>query len=217
MNTTALPTVQQVVSEDPARSEAAPLSGNNRTESKAADPGVHHDDKHIDTINFEGPEVVQSLNDTFPEGGLQAWLVLTGAFLALFSTLGFMVSIGTIQEYLQTHQLQNYTARDVGWIPSVFVYLALGLGIWVGPLFDRYGPRWIAMFGSITYVIMIFLLADCEKYWHFLLCLGLLGGVAGAALTTTSLAVVSHWFKRKRGLAHGIAMVGSSFGGVTIS
>jgi MFS family permease len=35
-------------------------------------------------------------------------------------------------------------------------------------------------------------------------------------LTTTSLAVVSHWFKRRRGLAHGIAMVGSSFGGVTI-
>lgn len=96
----------------------------------------------------------------------------------------------------------------------MFVYLALGMGIWVGPLFDRYGPRWLALFGSIAYTVMMFLLAECKTYWQFLLCLGFLGGIAGATLTTTSMAVVSHWFKRRRGLAVGIAMVGSSFGGV---
>ncbi|EXJ77776.1 hypothetical protein A1O3_10005 [Capronia epimyces CBS 606.96] len=155
-------------------------------------------------------------SDTFPEGGLEAWLVLVGAFLGLFASFGFMVSVGTVQEYLHQHQLSNYTSRDVGWIPSVFVYLALGLGIWVGPLFDRYGPRWIALLGSICYVTMVFLLAECKVYWQFLLCLGILGGTAGATLTTTGLGVVSHWFKRRRGLAHGIAMAGSSFGGMTI-
>lgn len=35
-----------------------------------------------------------SPNDDFPEGGLQAWLVLTGSFLALFASFGFMVSVG---------------------------------------------------------------------------------------------------------------------------
>jgi MFS family permease len=154
--------------------------------------------------------------DDFPEGGLQAWLVLIGAFLGLYASFGFMVSIGTIQEYLQTNQLSHYTARDVGWIPSVFVYLSLGLGIWVGPLFDRYGPRWIALSGSISYIAMMFLLAECKVYWHFLLCLGVLGGIGGATLCTTGLAVVSHWFKRRRGMAHGVAMVGSSLGGTTI-
>ncbi|KIX04505.1 uncharacterized protein Z518_05375 [Rhinocladiella mackenziei CBS 650.93] len=157
-----------------------------------------------------------SPNDVFPEGGLQAWLVLTGSFWGLFTSFGFMVSIGTVQEYLQMNQLSHYTSRDVGWIPSVFVYLALALGIWVGPLFDRYGPRWIALIGSVCYIAMLFLLAECKIYWQFLLCLGFLGGTAGATLTTTSLAVVGHWFKRRRGLAHGIAMGGSSFGGVTI-
>ena len=33
-------------------------------------------------------------------------------------------------------------------------------------------------------------------------------------LTTTALATVAHWFKDRRGLAQGIAMAGSSFGGV---
>ncbi|KAI9871124.1 MAG: hypothetical protein M1823_008539, partial [Watsoniomyces obsoletus] len=35
-------------------------------------------------------------------------------------------------------------------------------------------------------------------------------------LTTTSLAVVAHWFKERRGLTQGIAMMGSSTGGLTI-
>ena len=154
--------------------------------------------------------------DCFPEGGREAWLVVFGAFMLLFPSFGFMVSIGTLQEYWHAHQLAAYTVRDVGWIPSVFTYLALGLGIWVGPLFDRYGPRYIALVGSLAYVVMTFLLAECRDFWQFLLCCGFLGGVAGAALTTTSLAAVSHWFKRRRGLTQGLAMIGSSFGGVAI-
>jgi MFS family permease len=223
MDTVSLPAVQESQSNDPERHESVIFTEHGKDESGSAvpaflnsQPNVSDSDKHIDTINIEDPETNEVRNDDFPEGGLQAWLVLTGACLALFASFGFMVSIGIVQEYLQNHQLSNYTSRDIGWIPSVFVYLALGLGIWVGPLFDRYGPRWIALLGSISYIVMVFLLAECKEYWHFLLCLGFLGGVGGATLTTTSLAVVSHWFKRRRGLAHGIAMVGSSFGGFTI-
>lgn len=157
-------------------------------------------------------------DDIFPgdQNALAAWIVLLGSFLALFPSFGLMVSIGTLQDYWQFHQLSAYSSQNIGWIPSVFVYLALGLGICFGPLFDRYGPRWILLGSSLAYIAMIFLLAECEDYWQFLLCLGFLGGPAAAALTTTSLAVVSHWFKTKRGLASGIAMVGNSFGGVVI-
>ncbi|KPI36546.1 putative transporter MCH4 [Cyphellophora attinorum] len=156
--------------------------------------------------------------DDFPgdRGALPASIVLLGAFLTLFPSFGFMVSIGTLQDYWQYHQLADYSSRDIGWIPSVFVYLALSLGICVGPLFDMYGPRWLLGVGSVAYVIMTFLLAECSEYWQFLLCLGFLGGPAGAALTTTSMACVSHWFRVRRGLAAGLAMVGSSFGGVVI-
>ncbi|KAF2021538.1 MFS general substrate transporter [Aaosphaeria arxii CBS 175.79] len=165
------------------------------------------DEEVADTVDPE---------DHFPEGGLRAWSVVVAAFFLLFPSFGLMVSIGTLQDYWQQHQLSEYTARDLGWIPSVFVYLSLALGIWIGPLFDRYGPRWLALFGSIGYLAMTFLLAECSKYWHFMLCVGLLGGVAGAALTTTSLAAVAHWFKARRGLTQGIAMMGSSCGGLTI-
>lgn len=168
------------------------------------------------TIDVERQTFAVEDEDSFPEGGKEAWLVVFGAFMLLFPSFGFMVSIGTLQEYWHAHQLAEYTVRDVGWIPSVFVYLALALGIWIGPLFDRYGARWIALTGSTAYAVMTFLLAECSTYYQFLLCCGFLGGIAGASLTTTSLAAVSHWFKRRRGLAQGIAMIGSSFGGVAI-
>lgn len=167
-------------------------------------------------LDFEQPSPEQE--DIFPgdRGDTEAWWVLYGVFMALFPAFGFMVSIGTLQDYWGTHQLAAYTARDIGWIPSVFVYLSLALGLWVGPLFDRYGPRWFLLFGSILYTVMIFLLAECKHYWQFLLCLGFFGGATGACLTTTGMAVVTHWFKKRRGLAAGIAMIGSSFGGVVV-
>jgi MFS family permease len=63
---------------------------------------------------------------------------------------------------------------------------------------------------------MFLSLAVCREYWQFLLCLGFLGGITSAILTTTALAAVSHWFRDRRGLAAGIAMLGSSVGGIII-
>ena len=169
--------------------------------------------------NIVDPKSKPAFNrDVFPGDTFQhpALLVLLGSFLTLFPSFGLMVSIGTLQDYWHENQLKEYSPQVIGWIPSLFVYLALALGICVGPLFDRYGPRWIALAGSLMYIVMMFCLAECEFYWQFMLCLGLLGGLAGAALTTTALAVVSHWFKERRGMAAGVAMMGNSFGGVTI-
>jgi MFS family permease len=175
-----------------------------------------HRTQPIDTLDEEPGIPIVDSEDDFPEGGLRAWLVVASAWLMLFPSFGFMVSIGTLQDYWGQQQLSNMSARDIGWIPSVFVYLSLALGIWVGPLFDRYGPRWIALTGSTMFLLMIFLLAECDTFWQMILCCGVLGGFAGAMLTTTSLAVVAHWFKERRGLTQGIAMMGSSGGGLAI-
>jgi hypothetical protein len=80
-------------------------------------------------------ELTFDADTAFPEGGRPAWLCVCGAFFLLLSSLGFMVSIGTLQTYWEIHQLAAYSTRDIGWIPSVFVYLGLALGIWVGPVF----------------------------------------------------------------------------------
>lgn len=153
---------------------------------------------------------------SFPEGGLRAWLVVASAFLMLFPTYGLLLAIGTFQDYWLQHQLSAHTASEVGWIPGVLVFMTLVLGIWIGPLFDRYGPRWIALIGSAGYVAMMLLLAECDKLWQMILCCGILGGVSAAMLTTSAVSVVAHWFKERRGFASGIVMAGSSCGGFSL-
>jgi MFS family permease len=151
---------------------------------------------------------------TFPEGGLKAWLVVAGSFSIISGTYGLISSVGLFQSYWQEHQLSSYTTRDVSWIAAVNVFLNLFLGVQIGPLFDRHGPRGLIAFGSVVYVISLVLLAQCKVYWHFMLVYGILSGSSSAFLTTTALAVVAHWFERKRGMASGIAFVGSSVGGI---
>lgn len=104
----------------------------------------------------------------------------------------------------------------MGWITAVLSFLTLFLGVQVGPLFDRYGPRVLLICGSLANFTSYILLAQCSDYWHFFLCLSLLGGTSAAVLTTVSIAVLSHWFNRRRALASGICMGGSSAGGAVI-
>lgn len=124
--------------------------------------------------------------------------------------------VGSVQDYISTHQLAAYGDRDVGWITAVLVFLTLFLGVQFGPLFDRYGPRGLLICGSLGNFLCYILLAECSKYWHFMLCLGVLGGISSAVITTVSIAVLSHWFNRRRALASGVCMGGSSAGGAII-
>ncbi|KAJ5559556.1 hypothetical protein N7513_001955 [Penicillium frequentans] len=154
--------------------------------------------------------------DEFPEDSWAAWSCLLGSFLVMFPSFGFQTAVGAVQDYISTHQLAEYSVSDVGWITAVLVFLTLFLGAQVGPLFDRYGPRVLIICGSLANFACYMLLAQCTQYWHFILCLGVLGGVSSALITTISISVLSHWFFRRRGLASGICMAGSSAGGVSI-
>lgn len=125
-----------------------------------------------------------------------------------------MQSVGTVQAHIQQHQLSGYSSRDVGWITGMYTFLSLFLGIQTGPLMDAYGTPVLAPLAACLVAPMFFLLAECTLYWHFMLCLGLLGGVGGALACTVAVSAVSKLFVRYRGLAVGIAMAGSSIGGL---
>lgn len=53
----------------------------------------------------------------------------------------------------------------------------------------------------------------CKEYYQFMLCQGILFGVASALIFNTIVAVPSHWFARRRALAIGIMFTGSGMGG----
>ncbi|KAH7377121.1 riboflavin transporter MCH5 [Plectosphaerella cucumerina] len=152
--------------------------------------------------------------DTYPEGGWRAWSIVLGAWLALFSSLGLLSSIATFHTYLHSHQLANYSNGEIGWIFSVYTFVCFGGGVFIGPIFDKYGPRVLILVGTVCLVTSLMLLSFCHEYPQFLLTFGILGGVGTSLLFTPSIAVVGHWFSLRRGLATGIATTGGSMGGI---
>ncbi|KAJ5374350.1 hypothetical protein N7517_006356 [Penicillium concentricum] len=155
-----------------------------------------------------------SADDTFPDGGLQAWCVVAGSFSLLMATFGVMNTTGILQNYFATHQLASYSPSAIGWIPGLFTFFGLSISVQVGPMFDRYGPKAILVTGTVCYVTGLILLAESRLYWHFVLTLGVLSGTGAALLSTVALASVPQWFDRKAALAIGISMAGAGLGGV---
>ena len=56
---------------------------------------------------------------SFPDGGLEAWLVVSGGFACLFSSFGWINAIGVFQTEWEKNQLRSYSPSDISWIPSL--------------------------------------------------------------------------------------------------
>ena len=152
--------------------------------------------------------------NTYPEGGLESWLVVFGSFMGLFGSIGLVNTIGTFQAYIQEHQLKEYGSGNVGWIFGVYAFLTFLCGVQIGPIFDARGPRLLVLAGSILTVVQMIALGFCTEYWHFMLVIGITGGLGASLMFTPAIAAISHWYLEKRGSATGIAATGGSVGGV---
>jgi hypothetical protein len=97
----------------------------------------------------------------FPEGGRRAWLAVFGSWSGLFASLGLMNTMGAFQEYISTHQLRDVDVASTGWIFSFYAFMTFGVGLFVGPLFDKYGPRWLILSGSVLVVLSMDLIGNC--------------------------------------------------------
>ncbi|KAL9600812.1 MAG: hypothetical protein Q9219_002950 [cf. Caloplaca sp. 3 TL-2023] len=151
---------------------------------------------------------------TFPDGGLQAWLVVLGSFSGMLASFGLMNTIGTFQAYLITHQLADVSPGAVGWIFSIYTFLAFGLGVQIGPVFDAKGPRWLVFGGSVCLFVGMIGISESTEYWHFILTFSILCGTGTSLIFTPAVGAITHFFSRHRGAATGLAATGGSFGGI---
>ncbi|KAJ7815010.1 major facilitator superfamily domain-containing protein, partial [Mycena leptocephala] len=87
-------------------------------------------------------------------------------------------------------------------------------GVFVGRLFDLGFFRVTFVTGSLLVIAGTFLIPVCKVNWHFLLCQGFMIGVGFGLTFGPSATVITHWWKRRRGFAFGVAASGSAVGGV---
>ncbi|KAJ7753938.1 major facilitator superfamily domain-containing protein [Mycena maculata] len=150
----------------------------------------------------------------FPEGGFPAWATVAGAALVQFCGIGYTSSFGVYQDFYTREYLTQSSSSAISWIGSINALLLISGGLFVGRLYDRGHFYFLLYGGSILLSFSLFMLSLCkpEKYYQVFLAQGIGAGLGAGALYVPSVAVIAHYFKKRRTLALTIVASGSSLG-----
>ena len=70
--------------------------------------------------------------DTYPDGGLRAWLVVLGAWCAMFPGMGMLNTLAVLHAWLSQNQLRHLPESSVGWVMSTYAFFLYLGGAQVG-------------------------------------------------------------------------------------
>ncbi|KZP00834.1 MFS general substrate transporter [Calocera viscosa TUFC12733] len=151
-----------------------------------------------------------------PDGGMRAWMTVAGSWFMSAICFGYVGAYGVYQTYYIQTLLPSYSASSISWIGSLQTYFLFAVGIITGPLFDRGYFRHMMIAGSVLFVGTLFAQAQVQQdaYYQVFLCQAVGQGLAMGILFLPATAVIGHHFQKKRALAMGIAVSGSSTGGL---
>ncbi|KAK4867130.1 hypothetical protein LT330_007871 [Penicillium expansum] len=149
-----------------------------------------------------------------PEGGTKAYLSLLGGSLGLFISFGWVNCIALFQAEYQTNQLKAYSSSEVSWITSSEFFFMLFMSPLSGYLFDNYGPRLPICIGGLMHVFGLMMTSLSSKYYQFYLAQSVCSGTGTSLIFTPAMTSPMTYFRKRRALAGGLTVAGSSLGGV---
>jgi len=144
------------------------------------------------------------------------WNVVGATFvMALFSFgLGFY---GMSAHVAALQGLHGWSAAAVSAPVTVYYIAGALLTVWIGDLYECFGPRAVVIGGSLAMAAGLAALGRVMQPWQLypaflLMSLGW-GAMSGAAINI----ILAPWFQRRRGLAISLAFNGATLGGVLIA
>ncbi|KAJ2807153.1 hypothetical protein H4R20_001399 [Coemansia guatemalensis] len=149
-----------------------------------------------------------------PIDGPFGWIPTLAAMVNFMFIFGAPNSYGVFSTYYLNVKFRDTPAATLSWIGTASTTFMLGLNIFSGPLADRIGYRQTAYIGSIICTSAYILASFSSKVWQLMLTQGILFGVGASFLLAPSNSIAPQWFHKHRGLASGVAIAGSSIGGL---
>jgi sugar phosphate permease len=144
------------------------------------------------------------------------WLTAVTAMLVLLVSNGLTATALSVYDEALLAEF-GWSRGELKFRDLVTFWLVALAAPFAGALVDRLGPRRMLSAGCVLLATAYALYSRLESLpmlyaIHVVLALGLLG-----AGTMTCVILVSGWFHRQRGLAIGIALVGTSLGSILLS
>jgi sugar phosphate permease len=143
------------------------------------------------------------------------WTALTGGILLLWGmgyySYGFSALLKPISADLGLSRAQSSVPASIGRFEGGFEAPLSG---W---LTDRYGPKWIALFGVSVVGLGLVLMSFINSIWAFYVVWGIMVGTGinlGFQMPITT--AINNWFVKKRGKALSLQMVLAGLSGVLV-
>lgn len=176
-----------------------------RTEEKEDDQHPHEDEEREAKPTLPPPQAT----------GWAPWSVVLGSHITMFLSFGFLNSFAAFQSYYFAVKLKGYSNSDIAWIGSMQTFWVFAANLFVGPVFDKHGPKPLLILAAFVFVFGCMMTSLANKYYQIFLAQGVVVGASLGIAFITPMACVMQWFHTKnRAAALGIAMSGSSIGGV---
>ncbi|KAL2165668.1 hypothetical protein VTG60DRAFT_4051 [Thermothelomyces hinnuleus] len=147
-----------------------------------------------------------------PDGGMRAWLTVAGGWLCQFCSFGFINALGSFQYVYEKEILPDKSSSTITWILTTKLFLMFFLSQPVGLGVDMFGVRPILIPAFAFCVGGLIALSFATEYWQIFLAQSICFGLGAAGAFVPGLVAAGQYFKKRRALAMGIVISGSSVG-----
>ncbi len=156
-----------------------------------------------------------AVNNPARPGMFYGWFVVATCMFIAFLTMGSRNAFGAFVVPMEAEFEWNRTV--VSWAAALGALLNGVTQPFMGYLFDRVGVRIVVMTGISVVGASTLLMAATGSIWYLIAIFGVVAAVgqSGTSLTNTG-AMLSKWFRRRRGLVIGLNASGMSLGGLIL-
>ena len=142
------------------------------------------------------------------------YLVVVGCFAIQGTGIGTYGTYGVFFKALLAEF--GWSRATISGASSAAFLLAGLLGIVVGRVNDRFGPRLIMAVTSSCFGLGLLLMSQLSTVWQLYVFYGLIVGIGLSSIEVIPLTTTARWFVKRRGMMTGIVKVGTGTGQLII-
>lgn len=144
----------------------------------------------------------------------QNWPMITVAFLLVFFAFG-VPTYSLPFMYDAAMQELGWTNAEVNLLATARFVIGAAAALGMGLIIDKMGGRWTVLIGTAVggLAMALFLFATNLPVYYLA---GALGGFSAASIVAAMKVIVSRLFSANQGIAMGIVLTATSFGGVVM-
>lgn len=142
------------------------------------------------------------------------YVIVAVSFLAIMVVLGTYLAFGVFLKPVLTEFGWTTAMISGAFSLSMLVFGLLGIGM--GGLNDKFGPRIVLLLCGILLALGYVLMSQISALWHLYLLYGVLIGTGVGCAYVPIMSTIARWFVARRTLMTGIVSTGTGIGGLII-